>query len=133
MNQNQIIAFGRHVATFVAGMLTLAVTFNYISADQATTLKDSINQIIQSVGAIAAAVGPIAAIISGLYASRSASPANQIKAVAANPTVAKIEVKDPVVVGAIPNEKVVMASPKEMERYDEEDHDYSLWFGTGRL
>ena len=112
MNQNQIIAFGRHVATFVAGMLTLAVTFNYISADQATTLKDSINQIIQSVGAIAAAVGPIAAIISGLYASRSASPANQIKAVAANPTVAKIEVKDPIVVGAIPSEKVVMASPE---------------------
>lgn len=112
MNQNQIIAFGRHVATFVAGMLTLAVTFNYVSAEQATTLKDSINQIIQSVGAIATAIGPIAAIISGLYASRSASPANQLKAVAANPTVAKIEVKDPVVVGAIPSDKVVMASPE---------------------
>ena len=94
------------MATFVAGMLTLAVTFNYISADQATTLKDSINQIIQSVGAIAAAVGPIAAIISGLYASRSASPANQIKAVAANPTVAKIEVKDPIVLGLSPVKKL---------------------------
>ena len=37
-------------------------------------------------------------------------PAAQIKAVAANELVAKIEVKDPVVVGKIPSDKVVMAS-----------------------
>lgn len=108
-NGNQIIAFGRHVMTFIAGMLTLAVTFGYVTADQASELKASFNTIIQSVGTIATALGPIVALISAYFASRSASPANQLKAVAANEAVAKIEVKDPVVVGAIPSDKVVMA------------------------
>ena len=60
--QNQVIAFGRHVMTFVAGMITLAVTFGYVSADQATELKNSFNTIIQSVGTIATALGPIVAM-----------------------------------------------------------------------
>ena len=110
--QNQVIAFGRHVMTFVTGMITLAVTFGYVTPDQATELKNSFNTIIQSVGTIANALGPIVFLISGYFASRSASPANQLKAVAANPTVARVEVKDPIVVGAIPSEKVVMASPE---------------------
>ena len=111
-NQNQIVAFGRHVVTFIAGTITLMATFNLITPDQASTLKNSFTQIVQSLGEISAAVAPVVAIVSGLYASRSASPAAQIKAVAANEAVAKIEVKDPVVVGKIPSDKVVMASPE---------------------
>ena len=113
--QNQVIAFGRHVMTFVAGMITLAVTFGYVTPDQATELKNSFNTIIQSVGTIATALGPIVAMVSAYFASKAASPASQLKAVAANPTVARVEVKDPIVAAAIPSEKVVMASPKEME------------------
>ena len=107
MNQNQIIAFGRHVATFVAGMIDPAVTFNYVSAEQATTLK-RFYQPDHPVCRRDCSGGWTDRCdhLGILYASRSASPANQIKAVAANPTVAKIEVKDPVVVGAIPSERL---------------------------
>lgn len=111
-NKSQIIAFGRHVVTFIAGAVTLMATFNLITHDQANMLTSSFTQIVQSLGEISVAVAPIVALISGLYASRSASPANQLKAVVANEAVAKIEIKDPVVVGAIPSDKVVMAKPE---------------------
>lgn len=109
-NQDQILAYIRHVITFLAGAITVLATFNIVSVDQASVLKDSLMKLAQAFGEISVAVAPIVALISGYLAQRSASPANQLKAVAANKDVTKIEVKDPVVVGAIPSDKVVMAS-----------------------
>ena len=37
-NQNQIVAFGRHVVTFIAGAVTLMATFNLITPDQAMAM-----------------------------------------------------------------------------------------------
>jgi NADH:ubiquinone oxidoreductase subunit 6 (subunit J) len=112
MNWNQILASSRHLVTFLAGAITVLATFNILSTDQASVLKDSLMKLAQAFGEISIAVAPVIAMISGYLASRSASPTNQIKQVAANAEVAKIEMKNPEVVMSIPSEKVVMAKPE---------------------
>lgn len=100
-NQNQVLAFGRHVVTFGAGAITVLATVNIISADQANMLKTSLTQTIQAFGELSAAIAPIVAIISGYLASRSASPASQVKAVTV------IAETNPELVTSVSNNKII--------------------------
>lgn len=105
-NANEFNAAARHVLSFAMGAITFAASVHLITSDQANMLTTSISQISHALGELALALGPIAAAISAYYAAKSASPAEQLKRVAANPAVAKVVVTDQTVADAVPSEKV---------------------------
>ena len=106
-NQAMVAAFGRHVVSYAMGALTFAAMTNVITSDQANVLTAAVSQIAHGVGDVAAGLAPIVSIVVGIYASRTASPASQLIAVANNPGVSRVVMNDPAAAGAVPNAKVV--------------------------
>ena len=83
-------AFGRHVPSYIAGAVTMAVGFAVITPDQGHQIGDALTAIYNGITSIAGGVSTLVAVGSGLYAGWTATHASQIKAVAAMPYVAKI-------------------------------------------
>jgi hypothetical protein len=83
-------AFGRHVPSYIAGAVTMAVGFAVVTPDQGHQIGDALTAIYNGVTSIAGGVSTLVAVGSGLYAGWTATHASQIKAVAAMPNVAKI-------------------------------------------
>jgi hypothetical protein len=102
----QLSAFGRHVVSYGAGVATVAVGIHFLNPDQGTQLATALKQLVDGLTTTVGAVSTLVAIGSGLYASWTASPVSQIKAVAANPDVSKV-VATPQVANSIPSGKVV--------------------------
>ena len=79
-------AIGRHVLSYMAGMVTIAVTFNLISHDQAVALLQHLNEVSDGVVSVAKGILGLAGILVPIYtalmAKSSASPNAQAKAVA---------------------------------------------------
>lgn len=103
---SQFYAFGRHVVSYAMGAVTVAVALNFVTGDQGTALSTAVTQIVSGVQSIAGGVATIVSVITAIYAARSASPTNQIAAVASNPDVSKV-VTTPAVAQSIPSAKVV--------------------------
>lgn len=100
------IAAARHVVSFAMGAITFAASVKLITPDQANLLTTSISQIAHSLGELSVAAAPLIAMASAWWAARSATQKAQIKAVASNPAVEKVVVKDPAVAYAVTSPKV---------------------------
>ena len=103
----QANAFGRHVVSYAMGAVTVAVSLSVINEDTGAKIADAVTQIASGVTTAAGGIATLVAILSGIWASWTASRNQQIKAVAADPEVAKIEVTSTAVADAIPSPKVV--------------------------
>lgn len=118
--QAEILAGGRHVATFVGGGITMFAALHLITGGDAESAGKALSQIGNGFAEIVTGVGTMIAVISGLYATLSANPLWQLlsgsKAVAANPELAKsVAVQDQATVAdaaqAMPQVQTVVASP----------------------
>lgn len=144
--QAQWDAYGRHVGTYVGGIITGLITIGLVTQTDGMALINGLNSIVEGVGKIIAGIGVIAGVAGPIYtawrAARSASPEKQaeqtvkninegvpingkkeelvqtlvktdtdalIAAVAAQPEVRKVVVKDPVKAMEIPSDKVTAA------------------------
>lgn len=118
-------AFGRHIITMLASVFATLVFMNVIKAEDAAQIMSSATQLITALAGLAAVVVPV---ISGIWASRSASPERQvaqtvanltsgaplsgekkkklIEALAEQPEIKKVVVADPELAEIIPSEKV---------------------------
>lgn len=111
MTVAEILAGGRHIASFAAGALT---TFGIITVSQQTDLATSFDHIFNGIKEISIGAGPLIAIAMGWWAKHTASPAAQVAAVSANPSVTSITVTDPTLATAAkaadPNTTVTVKS-----------------------
>jgi hypothetical protein len=103
---SMLAAAGRHVPSYAAGAVTMAVGFAIISPDQGHEIGDALKAIFNGVTSIAGGVSTLVAVGSGLYAAWTATQASQIKAVAAQGDVEKIVPK----VNADPTSAVAVAA-----------------------
>jgi hypothetical protein len=101
----QLAAFGRHVASYAAGAVTVGVGLHFLTPDQGTQIGNAVTGIVNGVESIVGGVVTLVSIGAGLYAAWTASPTSQVKAVAANPDVQKV-IASPSVAAAVPNAKV---------------------------
>lgn len=83
-------SFGRHVLTYSMGAVTMAVAVHAVSPEQGASITKAVTDIGSGIASITGGVTTLVAIGSALYAAWSAAPSSQIKAVAAQPDVAKI-------------------------------------------
>lgn len=118
-------AFGRHIITALAATVAPLVAVNLVKAEDAAALVSSATALITALVGLASIVVPI---VSGIYASKSAAPENQakqtianlnagvplngkrdqlIEAVANQPDVKAVEMKDPLKAEAISSNKVI--------------------------
>lgn len=102
----QASAFGRHVVSYVAGAITVGVAFHFVSPDQGTQLTTGITQIVNGIETTVGGIATVASVGAALYAAWTASPRQQLLAVAANPDVQKVIAK-PAVAETTPSDKVV--------------------------
>ena len=99
-NWNQAKAAGKHVASYAAGGVTMAVALHFLSPSQGTDVAGNINAIVNGVEQVATGIGGLIAIATPFYtawrASHNASPAAQGAALVAvannstNPAAAKV-------------------------------------------
>ena len=91
--QDQVLASGRHVITFVSGGVTTFAALHLITGGDANSAVNALNQIGHGFAEIIAGGGTLIAIGSGVFAALSASPLLQLlkgsKAIAADPSLAK--------------------------------------------
>lgn len=84
----QYKAAGRHAASYVAGGVTVAVAFHFISPQQGTDITSNLNTIYDGLMQVSKGVAGLAAVLLPIYtawrAAHSASPSEQIKSVAEN-------------------------------------------------
>lgn len=124
-------AFGRHVGTYLGGIITGLVTLHLITGADGATLLQAIRDITDGTSKIVAGVVAIIGVVGPLYtslrSSRSAAPDSQVKsaakvleaglpingakdkiinAVADQPEVKKVELVDKVQAAALPSDKV---------------------------
>jgi len=79
--QAQVLAGGRHVISFAAGIVAGGAALHAISPTDATNATNAITQIGTGFASIVAGVSTLVAVVSGAYATLSASPLWQIFAV----------------------------------------------------
>jgi hypothetical protein len=105
----QVAAFGRHVASYAAGAVTVAVGLHFISPDQGSQIGDAIKGIINGVASIVGGVATLLSIGAGLYASWTASPSSQASAIGASTStevksapggIAVVTIRDPAMASA---------------------------------
>ena len=101
----QASAFGRHVLSYAMGATTAAVALHVLSGDQGASITNAIGQIASGVATIAGGVATLVSVGSAVWAAWTASPKQQILAVASNPDVAKVVA--PAIADAVPSDKVV--------------------------
>jgi hypothetical protein len=73
----QLAAAARHVATFLAGIVTMLGIVHFLTPDQASKIGAGLGKIADGLGDILLAIGPFIALVSGFFAQRSATPAKQ--------------------------------------------------------
>ena len=100
---SQILAATRHVASFAAGAIAMFGLSTKINPDQVVGIINSFGTLISD-GVVL--IGLVTPVVAGWMAAKSASPASQISAVAANPDVSKI-ITTPQVASEHTSEKVV--------------------------
>jgi hypothetical protein len=87
-NWNEQAAAGKHVLSYVAGGITVAVGWHLLSPDQGTGITDNLTLMWDGAvkfGEGAAGLASIAlTVYNGLRAKNNASPSSQVKAVVAN-------------------------------------------------
>jgi len=119
--QDQVVASGRHVITFLGGGVTMFAALHLITGGDATSAANALNQIGHGFSELVAGVGTLVGIGSGIFAALSANPLLQLlkgsKAVAADPTLAKdtTDAQQATVATAIeamPKVQVVIAAPE---------------------
>lgn len=81
MTKAEIFAAIRHLITFVSGIIITLGTMNVISVEDATNLNNAVTTFSASASSMATAISTVVAIISTWYATKSATPDNQIKQV----------------------------------------------------
>lgn len=134
-NWNQYKAAGKHVASYAAGGVSMAVAFHFLSPSQGSDITTNLNSIFDGVKEIAIGVGGLVTVLTPIYAAwraaNNASSPNQAASLVAtannpaNPEQAKtaqvaiasavIEANDLVVNGTITAPAAVAAevpSPK---------------------
>lgn len=83
MNWSQIQAVGRHVASYAAGALTIAVAFRVLSPAQAADLQTNLDVLFDALTKLATAIGGIIGVLTPIYtawrAQKSASPVEKAK------------------------------------------------------
>lgn len=84
---SQVLAATRHVATFAAGAIAMFGLSTKINPDQIVAIITSAGNVINDLFLL---IGLVAPLVTGYLAARSASPAQQIKSVEANPNVAAV-------------------------------------------
>ena len=125
-------AFGRHVLTYMSGIVSGAMVIGIISNADGTKLIAAISDLAEGAGKVATALATIIGIMVPIYtslrASKSAAPDSQVKAaakvlelglpvngakdkiinaVADQPEVKKVELQDPAKADTLPSNKVV--------------------------
>jgi hypothetical protein len=90
--QAQVNAATRNIASGAAGAILMFGLSTKINPDTVTSVINATGTLVSNVITFLGVVGPI---VAAYYASRSASPASQVAAVSANPSVAAITVTDP--------------------------------------
>ena len=126
-NKAQWEAFGQHILTAVSSVLATLVLVDVIPAAKAGELMAHTTNIVMALIGLAAIIGPVIAAKGAVY---TASPSAQadgaakalnegtltngkkealIKAVAEQPEVRKVVVKDPTLAATIPSDKVTSA------------------------
>jgi hypothetical protein len=84
---SQVLAATRHVATFAAGAIAMFGLSAKFNPDQVTAIITGAGNAVNDIIIL---IGLVTPVISAYLASRSASPAQQIKSVEANPDVAAV-------------------------------------------
>ena len=102
----QLSAFGRHVLTASASVVTTLAVLSILKPADAASATSAIDQISTGVKSIIAGATTLIGLGSGLYAALTASPLWQMLAVAKNPAVQSI-VTTPAVADSVPSDKVV--------------------------
>lgn len=82
----QLAAFGRHVASYTAGAVTVGVGLHFLTPDQGSQIGTALSGIINGVESIAGGMASLVAIGSGLYAGWTASRSRQAAAIGADPS-----------------------------------------------
>lgn len=87
-NWNEKAAAGRHVLSYVAGGISFAVGWHFLSPTDATGITENLNTIWDGIVKVGTGVAGLAATLTPIYtalmAKKSAEPASQIKNVVAN-------------------------------------------------
>lgn len=81
LTKSEILAGGRHVASYAAGIATALGAFHVLSSSDTATAIAAVNEISDGVGKLFLIASPIIALVSGWFASKSASPTSQIQAI----------------------------------------------------
>lgn len=81
VSASQLAAAGRHVVTFLAGVVTCLAALHVISAGDAATIGSTVTRIGNDVADILAALAPLIAAASGWYAVYKSGHQQQIASV----------------------------------------------------
>jgi len=80
-NWNQYKAAGRHVASYIAGGVTIAVGLHFLSPAQGTDIANNIGSITDGVTKVATGLAGLIAVLAPIYttlkAAHSASPVQE--------------------------------------------------------
>ncbi len=109
-NWNSYKAAGKHVASYAAGGVTVAVAFGLLNSSQGTEATTDINTIATSLESLGKAIAGLAGILVPIYtawrAANNASPAGQAAGLAAAVPETRI-ITTPEVANAVPSDKVM--------------------------
>lgn len=110
LNWNQYKAAGKHVASFAAGGVGVAVALHFITPSQATDVNGNLTSIFTGLQQVATGIAGLGAVLVPIYtawrASHNAAPAVQAAAlVAAVP--GTVIVTTPELAAAVPSKDVV--------------------------
>lgn len=109
----QVLAATRHVATFAAGAIAMFGLSTKINPDQIVAIITSAGNALNDIFLL---IGLVAPLVTGYFAARSASPAQQIKSVDALPEVAGVVTKPTVegraLAAAVQSDTVTVAGTK---------------------
>ena len=87
MNWNSAKAAGKHVASFIAGGITIAVGFHFVSPSDGADLQDNFNHLYHAIEEGTKAIAGIISILTLAYttikSANNASPVNQAKSLQA--------------------------------------------------
>ena len=101
----QLEAFGRHVVSYSAGVITALALTHIASPDQAQSATTAITQISQGVASIITGATSLIAFGTAIWATVTASLKSQIASVQASPK-AQVTVSDPKLAAGIPGVQV---------------------------
>lgn len=109
-NWNSYKAAGKHVASYIAGGVSIAVTFHFISPTDASGITENLNSIYDGVVKIGTGIAGLAAILTPIYtalkAAHNASPVGQATGLVQAAPGTTI-VTTPEIAAAVPSNNVV--------------------------